>query len=84
MTQKMIGLIGGSGLGDWLAARLEDVVLEDMDTPFGKPSAPVMMGRLGSTQVAFLARHGVGHRYSPGIVLMRRTSSPLKNSASPR
>ena len=60
MPEKLIGVIGGSGLGDALAARLKDVVLEDMDTPFGKPSAPVMMGRLGSTKVAFLARHGIG------------------------
>jgi len=67
MTQRLIGIIAGSGLGDALAARLEDTVLEDMDTPFGKPSGPVLMGELGSSRVAFLARHGAGHRYNPSM-----------------
>jgi 5'-methylthioadenosine phosphorylase len=68
MAQRLIGIIGGSGLGDALGAQLKDVVLEDMDTPFGKPSGPIMVGELGSARIAFLARHGAGHRYNPSVV----------------
>ena len=68
MTQRLIGIIGGSGLGESLGAQLKDVVLEDMDTPFGKPSGPILMGKLGSARIAFLARHGAGHRYNPSVV----------------
>ena len=39
-----------------------------MDTPFGKPSGPILVGELGSTVIAFLARHGSGHRYNPSVV----------------
>jgi 5'-methylthioadenosine phosphorylase len=68
MPQRLIGIIGGSGLGEALGAQLKDVVLEDMDTPFGKPSGPILIGELGSARIAFLARHGVGHRYNPSVV----------------
>jgi 5'-methylthioadenosine phosphorylase len=68
MAQRLIGVIGGSGLGDALGAQLKNVVLEDMDTPFGKPSGPIMVGELGSARIAFLARHGAGHRYNPSVV----------------
>ena len=68
MAQKLIGIIGGSGLSDALGAQLKNVVLEDMDTPFGKPSGPIMVGELGSARIAFLARHGAGHRYNPSVV----------------
>jgi len=68
MGQRLIGLIGGTGLGEALAARLENVVLEDMDTPFGKPSGSILIGELGSARIAFLVRHGTGHRYNPSVV----------------
>ncbi|MFZ9033159.1 MAG: S-methyl-5'-thioadenosine phosphorylase [Anaerohalosphaeraceae bacterium] len=68
MPQRLIGIIGGSGLGDAIGAQLKNVVLEDMDTPFGKPSGPIMVGELGSARIAFLARHGAGHRYNPSVV----------------
>ncbi|MBL7214409.1 MAG: S-methyl-5'-thioadenosine phosphorylase [Phycisphaerae bacterium] len=68
MTDRIIGIIGGSGLGDALAAKIQDVKEENIDTPFGKPSAPVMVGRLGNNKIAFLARHGKGHVYNPSVV----------------
>ncbi len=68
MAQRLIGLIGGTGLGEALGTRLKDVVLEDMDTPFGKPSGPILIGNLGLARIAFLARHGAGHRYNPSVV----------------
>jgi len=56
-------------LGDVLAARLKDVELvQDVETPFGKPSGPILLGQLGKHRFAFLARHGPGHHYGPGAV----------------
>ena len=65
MTLGMVGVIGGSGLGDILARRLEETESFDITTPFGKPSSPIMVGRLGHRQVAFLNRHGQGHAFDP-------------------
>ncbi|MHC4289189.1 MAG: S-methyl-5'-thioadenosine phosphorylase [Planctomycetota bacterium] len=68
MGQSLIGIIGGTGLDKALTTRLENAVLEDMDTPFGKPSAPVLIGELGASRIAFLSRHGCGHRYNPSTI----------------
>jgi 5'-methylthioadenosine phosphorylase len=64
-----IGIIGGSGLYDMaeLADREERVVA----TPFGEPSAPYVIGTLRGRRVAFLARHGVGHRLLPSELNFR-------------
>ncbi len=58
-----IGIIGGSGLYDM--AELTDRQEQRVDTPFGEPSAPFVTGTLRGKQVAFLARHGIGHRLLP-------------------
>jgi 5'-methylthioadenosine phosphorylase len=58
-----IGIIGGSGLYDM--AELTDREERKVTTPFGDPSDPYIIGTLGGKRVAFLARHGVGHRYTP-------------------
>ncbi len=68
MSDELIALIGGSGLGDVLAQTLTEARFEDVDTPFGRPSGPVMVGRIGPRRVAFINRHGPGHIYSPGRV----------------
>ena len=59
-----IGIIGGSGLYDM--AELADREEVRVDTPFGDPSAPYVLGTLRGRRVAFLARHGNGHRLLPG------------------
>jgi 5'-methylthioadenosine phosphorylase len=64
----MIGIIGGTGLGDALAGCLADVQTQTVDTPFGKPSDAIHIGKLGSNKVAFLNRHGPGHRFNPSCV----------------
>ena len=64
-----IGIIGGSGLYDM--AELTDRDEQRVDTPFGEPSAPFVTGSLGGKRVAFLARHGVGHRLLPTEVNFR-------------
>ncbi len=63
MPQAKIGVIGGSGLYD--IKGLTDIEEVDIDTPFGKPSDTITTGRLEGMGVAFLPRHGKGHRISP-------------------
>jgi 5'-methylthioadenosine phosphorylase len=58
-----IGIIGGSGLYDM--AELQDRQDVHVSTPFGEPSGAYVTGTLRGRRVAFLARHGLGHRYSP-------------------
>jgi 5'-methylthioadenosine phosphorylase len=58
-----IGIIGGSGLYDM--AELTDREERRIDTPFGPPSASYVVGTLRGKRVAFLARHGAGHRLLP-------------------
>ncbi|MGE0448684.1 MAG: S-methyl-5'-thioadenosine phosphorylase [Vicinamibacterales bacterium] len=63
MTNPTIGIIGGSGLYDM--AELTDRTEQVISTPFGDPSGPFVIGTLRGRRVAFLARHGVGHRILP-------------------
>ena len=58
-----IGIIGGSGLYDM--AELTEREERTVETPFGAPSAPYVIGSLRGKRVAFLARHGAGHRLLP-------------------
>ena len=58
-----IGVIGGSGLYDM--AELTDREERSISTPFGDPSGPYVIGTLRGKRVAFLSRHGVGHRFMP-------------------
>jgi len=58
-----LAIIGGSGL--YSMPGLKDVCEHDLTTPFGKPSAPIITGALEGLQVAFLARHGLGHHIQP-------------------
>jgi 5'-methylthioadenosine phosphorylase len=68
MARELIGVIGGTGLGDALAGQLSSVQFKDVDTPFGKPSGPILLGSLGTRRIAFLNRHGEGHKLSPSDV----------------
>ena len=64
-----IGIIGGSGLYDM--AELTDREEQSISTPFGDPSGPYVLGTLRGKRVAFLARHGVGHRILPSELNFR-------------
>jgi 5'-methylthioadenosine phosphorylase len=77
MKQPIVGLIGGSGLGQALADRLTGKSVE-MDTPFGPPSGPVLMGEIEGQAIAFLSRHGPGHMYRPSSVPFRANIYTLK------
>jgi 5'-methylthioadenosine phosphorylase len=69
MTEPRIGIIGGSGLYEM--AGLTDVLEERVETPFGLPSDAYVLGRLEGRPVAFLARHGRGHRLLPSELNFR-------------
>jgi len=68
MTEKLIGIIGGTGLSDALAEQIADAELRDVETPFGKPSTTIMVGGFGRNKIAFVNRHGKGHKLSPSEV----------------
>lgn len=68
MAGELVGIIGGTGLGDALASKLSGVEFRRMETPFGKPSGPILVGELGNRRIAFVNRHGEGHKLSPSEV----------------
>ncbi len=77
MNEKpVLGVIGGSGLYNFPA--IENVENFYPDTPFGKPSAPIALGRLSGRRVAFLARHGIGHVFNPSEVNYRANIWAMK------
>ena len=72
-----IGIIGGSGLYD--IDELTDCQEQEIDTPFGRPSAPYIVGTLQDQRVAFLARHGKGHSILPSELNFRANIYGLKH-----
>jgi 5'-methylthioadenosine phosphorylase len=68
MAEELVGIIGGTGLGDALTEHIKEAKFCDVGTPFGKPSSPICLGRFGKRQIAFLNRHGKGHKLSPSEV----------------
>jgi len=71
-----IAIIGGSGVYD--ASMLDNVQEIEIDTPFGKPSDAITVGSFGEINIAFLPRHGKGHRISPGQLNSRANILALK------
>jgi 5'-methylthioadenosine phosphorylase len=65
----LVGVIGGSGLYD--IAGLENARRVEIDTPFGRPSDAYVIGRLEGHDLAFLPRHGLGHRILPSEINFR-------------
>lgn len=78
MTEDVtLAIIGGSGLYEM--AGLSDTREHRIDTPFGKTSAPIIVGTLQGQRVAFLARHGIGHHLTPSEVPYRANIYALKS-----
>lgn len=78
MTKQVIlAMIGGSGLYEMPGLRYTQEY--NIDTPFGKTSAAIVIGELEGEQVAFLARHGVGHHIMPSEVPYRANIYALKS-----
>ncbi len=77
MTQEtVIGVIGGSGV--YGIEGLEGARWQVIDTPWGPPSDEILTGRLDGVRMAFLPRHGRGHRHSPTTVPYRANIDALK------
>jgi len=77
MEEVMLGVIGGSGVYD--LERLEDVEQVQVSTPFGDPSDEIVLGTLSGVRVAFLPRHGRGHRIMPSELNSRANVYALKS-----
>ena len=69
MSQATIGVIGGSGL--YAMEGLEEIERIELTTPFGTPSDAYILGTISGQRVAFLPRHGLGHRLMPSEVPSR-------------
>jgi 5'-methylthioadenosine phosphorylase len=76
-NNPVLGVIGGSGL--YAIEGLKNVEERQLETPFGKPSSPFIIGELEGKRVAFVARHGVNHVYSPTQVPYRANLYGLKS-----
>lgn len=76
MEPVKIGIIGGSGL--YQMPGLSDMEERTIETPFGSPSDAIVIGTLSGVRVAFLARHGRGHRHMPSELNYRANIFALK------
>ena len=74
--QAEIAIIGGSGLYE--IQGFAETAVVDPDTPYGKPSDAITVGELQGASVAFLPRHGRGHRVSPSELPFRANIYALK------
>ena len=74
--KPVLAVIGGSGL--YQMKGLENIQEHSLETPFGRPSAPLVVGDLAGESVVFLARHGIGHHISPGEINYRANIYALK------
>jgi len=74
---RKVGLIGGSGLDN--PDLLQDAEEKTVDTPYGAPSSPLMIGKIQEVAVVILARHGKRHQYSPTQVNYRANIRALKD-----
>ena len=72
-----IAVIGGSGISE--ISGIENVKEIEIDTPFGKPSAPITVGTVDDVRVAFLPRHGKGHIILPSEINVRANIYALKS-----
>jgi 5'-methylthioadenosine phosphorylase len=77
MAEAKIGVIGGSGL--YQIEGLTEVDNIKVKTPFGEPSDAITVGKLDGVRIAFMPRHGRGHRFSPSEVPYRANIYALKS-----
>ena len=82
MTTAEIGVIGGSGF--YALEELRDAERIEVETPFGAPSGPIVAGTIEGRRVAFIARHGEGHRLLPSEVPARANIHALKQLGAER
>ena len=76
MAEKLLGIIGGSGLYSMKELNIIEKVA--VETPFGAPSEDVVIGELSGTRLAFLPRHGAGHFIPPSEINFRANIFAMK------
>lgn len=76
MAEKLLGVIGGSGL--YQMKGLEVIEKVAVDTPFGSPSDSIVIGKLDGVKLAFLPRHGIGHVIPPSEINFRANIFAMK------
>src|SRR6476620_1171296 len=76
MAKAFLGVVGGSGIYD--VPGVEGAEWRKVGSPWGEPSDSIRIGRIGDTNVAFLPRHGRGHRFSPSDINYRANIDALK------
>ncbi len=76
MEKVEIGIIGGSGF--YHMKGIEDSSYIEVDTPYGKPSEKILLGTISGKRIAFISRHGIGHRLNPSEVNYRANVFALK------
>lgn len=74
----MIGIIGGTGLDSLAGMQLDEQ--RSLETPYGSSSAPLSMGEFSGSPVAFLPRHGQGHRLAPHAINYRANIWALREA----
>ena len=78
MSEWKLAIVGGSGL--YALDGLTDVRTEVVETPWGKPSGPLVHAQLQGVELVFLARHGEGHRVTPSAINYRANIDALKRA----
>src|ERR1700678_851105 len=78
MTKAVLGIIGGSRIYD--LAGLTNAQSRVIESPWGKPSAPLLCGEIDGLPVVFLSRHDKGHRLSPTSINYRANIDALKRA----
>jgi 5'-methylthioadenosine phosphorylase len=81
-VSPLFAVIGGSGLYQFPG--LQNATAHEVETPFGRPSAPIVTGMLAGKPVAFLARHGIGHTILPSEINNRANIYALKKMGAQR
>lgn len=76
-NSPILGVIGGTGVYQFDA--VTEIEQREVNTPFGKPSSPIFLGKLNGKTIAFLARHGIGHTIPPSSVNYRANIYALKS-----
>jgi 5'-methylthioadenosine phosphorylase len=78
MTKSVLGIIGGSGIYD--LPGLQNAQSKAIKSPWGEPSAPLLMGEIAGLPIVFLSRHDNGHRLSPSDINYRANIDVLKRA----
>lgn len=73
-----VAVIGGTGMNEWPGLDVQKRL--DLDTPYGKPSAPLLMGNVYGVEAVFLARHGEGHKLPPHAINYRANIWALREA----